>query len=92
VRTGAFFLLYRTLFEGWSEADALAEYERFRDRTVDEITATTYLDEHVEEIAAGLVASGALAKSRESLPVFGPAVATALAEPAHEASWLDDWH
>jgi hypothetical protein len=92
VRTGAFFLLYRTLFEGWSEADALAEYERFRDRRLDEVTATAFLDAHAAEIAAGLAASGALAKAPVSLPVFSPVAAAHLDEPVRGKGWLDDWY
>ncbi|HXK21136.1 MAG TPA: hypothetical protein VMS55_00520 [Myxococcota bacterium] len=92
VRTGSFFLLYRTLFEGWSEADALAEYARFRDRAVDELTATGFLDAHMAEIAAGLVASGALAKAPESLPEFSPLAVSTLDEPARDQEWLADWH
>jgi hypothetical protein len=91
VRTGAFFLLYRTLYEGWSEADALAGYERFRDRPVDEITATAFLDAHMAEIAAGLVASGALGNPPAPLPVFSPAAAASLDEPERAKDWLDDW-
>jgi protein-tyrosine phosphatase len=92
VRTGSFFLLYRTLFERWSAADALAEYARFRDRAADELTTTAFLDAHVAEIAAGLVASGALAKAPESLPVFSPIAVSTLDEPARGKGWLDDWH
>ena len=92
VRTGAFFLLYRTLFEGWSESDAIAEYERFRDRPVDEVTATAFLDAHIAEIAAGLVASGALPNSPVSLPIFSPVAASDLDEPRRGKGWLDDWH
>lgn len=79
-RTGAFFVLYRTLFQGWSAADAIAEYASFRNRPLSDGSSTRYLDAHLPEIASGLVASGALEALPDPLPSFAPAVAAA-AEP-----------
>jgi len=79
-RTGAFFLLYRTLVQGWSPADAIAEYASFRNRPIKRGSSTRYLDAHMAEIASGLVASGALGALPDPLPSFAPAVAAA-AEP-----------
>jgi len=75
-RTGAFFMLYRTLFEGWSADDAFAEYGRFRNSPGTR-GSTRYLDAHVSEIAKGLVESGALDAVPDPLPVFAPAVSAA---------------
>jgi hypothetical protein len=85
-RTGAFFMLYRTLFQGWSAAEAIAEYASFRNRPIGEGASMTYLDAHVREIADGLVASGALDAVPNSLPSFAPAVAAA---PEPERDPLD---
>jgi protein-tyrosine phosphatase len=90
-RTGAFFLLYRTLFEGWSAADAIAEYASFRNRPLTQGSSTKYLDAHLPEIANGLVASGALEASPDPLPVFGTAVSAARAEPRHGDGLLGGW-
>ena len=76
-RTGNFFLLYRTLFEGWSASDAFEEYARYRDKPRWETLSAAYLDAHMAEIAAGLVARGALPSVPDPLPVFAPAVAAA---------------
>jgi hypothetical protein len=76
-RTGNFFLLYRTLFEGWSASDAFAEYARYRNKPRWETLSAAYLDAHVAEIAASLVARGALTSVPDPLPVFAPAVAAA---------------
>jgi protein-tyrosine phosphatase len=78
-RTGAFFQLYRTLFQNWSASDAVTEYASFRNRPLAPGGGNlAYLDANVAEIAAGLVASGALEAVPDPLPVFARAVA---AEP-----------
>jgi protein-tyrosine phosphatase len=76
-RTGAFFLLYRTLFQGWTPEAAIAEYASFRNRPLGEGSSMRYLDLHLPEIASGLVASGALDALPHALPSFAPAVAAA---------------
>lgn len=80
-RTGNFFLLYRTLFAGWSAADAYAEYARYRNKPPGTSPSADYLDAHVSEIAAALVARGALASAPAPLPAFGPALAAASPAP-----------
>jgi hypothetical protein len=73
-RTGNFFQLYRTLVERWSAEDALAEDARFRNEPLKQSRSAAYLDAHMEEIAEGLVARGALRSAPDPLPAFGPAL------------------
>lgn len=90
-RTGAFFQLYRTLFQGWSARDAVAEYASFRNRPLGEGANAAYLDAHVAEIAAGLLASGALESPPDPLPVFSPAVSAARSAPERGFELLEGW-
>jgi len=81
-RAGGAVMLYRTLFESWSGADAFAEYLRYRNRPPVRSRVAHFLDAHMEEIAAGLVSRRALPALPDPLPVLAPAVsAAAAAEP-----------
>jgi hypothetical protein len=68
-------MLYRTLFQGWSGADAYAEYASYRNRPPESGRVAGYLNENVGRIARELVAAGALESVPDPLPVYGPAVA-----------------
>ncbi len=81
-RAGGAVMLYRTLFQGWSGADAYAEYLRYRNRPPLSSQVAHFLDAHIEEIATGLLARGALEALPDPLPVLAPAVST----PADAAS------
>jgi hypothetical protein len=81
-RTGGAVMLYRTLFQGWSGADAYGEYLRYRKRPPRSSRVARFLDAHMPEIAGGLVARQALAALPDRLPVLVPAVsASAAANP-----------
>ena len=73
-RAGGAVMLYRTLFEGWSGADAFHEYLRYRNRPPVRSRVAHFLDTHMEEIAAGLVARRALPALPDPLPVLSPGV------------------
>ena len=75
-RTGGVVMLVRTLFQGWSGPDAYAEYLRYRNRPPKSAGVAHYLDEHLAEIAAALVARGALGSLPGELPRLAPADAT----------------
>lgn len=81
-RAGGAVMLYRTLFQGWSGADAYAEYLRYRNRTPRSTRVARFLDAHMPEIAGELVARRALAALPDPLPLLSPAVsASASAGP-----------
>jgi hypothetical protein len=74
-RTGGVAMLYRTLYQGWSGADAWAEYATYRNRPPEMGKVAWYLNQNVARIARELVAAGALDAVPDPLPVYGPAVA-----------------
>jgi protein tyrosine phosphatase (PTP) superfamily phosphohydrolase (DUF442 family) len=74
-RTGGVAMLYRTLFQGWSGADAYAEYARYRNRPPESGRVAGYLNANVGRIARELVAAGALESVPDPLPVYAPPVA-----------------
>jgi hypothetical protein len=76
-RTGGVTMLYRTLFQGWSGADAYAEYASYRNRPAKDSKVAWFLDRHVGEIAQQLVAQGVLRAVPDPLPVYSPEVAAA---------------
>jgi hypothetical protein len=73
-RAGGAVMLYRTLFQGWSGADAFAEYLRYRNRPPLQSKVAHFLDAQMPEIAAALLARGALDALPDPLPVLAPAV------------------
>ena len=77
-RTGGVAMLYRTLYQGWSSADAYAEYASYRNRPPKTGRLAWYLDQNVERIAHELVARGALESVPDPLPQFTPARRRAL--------------
>jgi predicted protein tyrosine phosphatase len=74
-RTGGVAMLYRTLYQGWSGADAYAEYASYRNRPPRHGRVAHYLDQNVGRIAQELVARGALDAVPDPLPQFAPPVA-----------------
>jgi protein tyrosine/serine phosphatase len=78
-RTGVFFQLYRTLYQGWSPEQAFDEYASFRNKPPSQTKTPGYIDAHLDEIVAGLLARGALSAAPATLPAFTPAVAAAAA-------------
>ena len=75
-RTGGVAMLYRTLYQGWSGADAFAEYARYRNRPAESGRVAGYLNQNIGRIARELVAAGALESVPDPLPVYAPAVGT----------------
>jgi len=71
-RTGGMIALYRTLFEGWSAEDARAEYERYRKDPDQYSPVLKFVDANVDQIAALLVARGALPEAPSPLPQLSP--------------------
>lgn len=80
-RVGGAIMLYRTLFQGWSGADAFAEYRRYRNRPPRENNVAHFLDVHMPKIAGALLARGALDALPDPLPVLAPAVSASGGAP-----------
>ena len=70
-RTGGAAALYRMFLQGWSGQAAYDEYMDYRGRT-DSWKLWKFLNEHMDEIAKGLVEKGVLTRVPDPLPHFGP--------------------
>jgi len=71
-RSGACTAFYRVLIEGWTTEQAVAELRANHWTESRNPKMLPYLNEHVGELAAGLVASGVLQKAPDPLPQFEP--------------------
>ncbi len=71
-RSGACTAFYRVLIEGWTTQRAVEELKANHWTQSRNPKMLPYLNEHVGELAAGLVAQGVLAKVPQPLPRFEP--------------------
>jgi len=67
-RTGGVLATYKLLVERASSAEARIELERFSRRSPDESGLVEFLDDHMPEIAAGLLESGVIQEIPRPLP------------------------
>jgi len=71
-RTGAAVAYFRMLIENRPPSEAYREMEKYKWKPRHDQVLAQYINDHMQEVAEGLVADGTLDKMPSPLPVFGP--------------------